>query len=525
MTRSSLLAAALALLVTACIQPDGRRWTPLSSLEKISEDDEREIGMKFDRELPRHVRVIHDPVVTGFINDLGQRIVRQLGGQPFIYRFRIIDDPSLNAFAVPGGYVYFHSGTVLGAGSLDELAGVMGHEIAHVKAHHYARLKQRSQIPDLVTQLGSLAVAAATDEPELATTGQALNVSLKLRWSREFEAESDELGSIFVARAGFDPAGSVRFFERILEERDRNPVALPPYLFSHPEVEDRMQAVSETAAGLSPAAAPDASLEDRFREAQSRLQRLVDTGRSSLPAAASQVDLTRSQALLQEAEGLAARGQHDDALAVLEEAGRLEPHDPRVPFRRAEILTRQGRHTEAIEAYRRTAELDPGRASVFYRLGLAHKAAGQREHAVYALEQAVLRSGPESGLRERADWEVGKLSFGVVAESGFADGQRGADADTPAGAPRSAFHRSDARLGWWGRLTPHFLPYADEIVVRWRDPSGRVVQEKNAKSTGRVWVTSVLESRNVKERRPGEWTVEVLLRDDPVDQNRVRVEG
>ena len=527
MTRSSPIACALLLplLLLACIQADGRRWTPLSSLEKISEHQEREVGMEFDRELGRHVRVIHDPVVTGFINDLGQAIVRQLGEQPYIYRFRIIDDPSLNAFAVPGGYVYFHSGTVLAAGSLDELAGVMGHEIAHVKARHYARMKQKAQIPDLVTNLGSLAVAAATEEPGIATTGQALNVALKLQWSREFEAESDELGSIFVARAGFDPAGSVRFFERILEERDRSPVNLPPYLFSHPEVEERMQAVRETAAGLHPAGAVPDALEDSFHEAQDRLTQLVSIGRSSLPPTAAQADPNLNRELLQKAESLAAEGELDAALEVLEDAARREPRDPRAPFRRAEILTRQGRHLEAIAAYRRTAELDPTRASVFYRLGLAHKAAGQREHAVYALEQAVLRSSPDSSLRKRADWEVGKLSFGVVAESGFADGERGRDADTPAGTPRTQFDGADARIGWWARLTPHFLPYADEIVVRWRDPSGRVVQEQTARSTGRVYVSSVLDRRKVGLGSSGEWTVEVLLRDDPVGQSRVRVES
>jgi len=317
----------------------------------------------------------------------------------------------------------------------------------------------------------------------------------------------------------------IEALERILEERDHNPVTLPPYLFSHPEVEDRMQAITDTAAGLNPAGVVPESLENSFHEAQGRLEKLVDAGRSSLPPAAARADPSLNQDLLQEAEGLAERGALDAALEVLEQAERREPLDPRVPFRQAELLTQLGRHEQAIAAYRRTTELDPARASVFYRLGLAHKAAGQREHAVYALEQAVLRSGPESKLGRRADWEVGKLNFGVVAESGFADGDGGRDADTPAGAPRTRFRASDRRIGWWGRLTPHFLPYADEIVVRWRDPAGRIIQEETARSTGRVFVTSVLERRHAEPSSSGEWTVEVLLRDDPVGRSRVLVDS
>jgi hypothetical protein len=124
-----------------CIQDDGSRFNPIEFVSpRMDEDDERRIGMEFDRELHKQVNIIHDPVVAGFLNDLGQSIAETIEPQPFIYRFRVVEAPSLNAFAVPGGYVYFHSGTLLAAGSVDELAGVMGHEIAHVKARHVARM-------------------------------------------------------------------------------------------------------------------------------------------------------------------------------------------------------------------------------------------------------------------------------------------------------------------------------------------------------------------------------------------------
>jgi predicted Zn-dependent protease len=213
--RGLTLAAAAAAGLAACIQDDGTRFNPLKKIvPSVSEDDEREIGMAFDRELQAVVPVIHDPVVADFINELGQTLVSQIEPQPFIYHFRIIDDSALNAFAVPGGYIYFHSGTVLAVSSVDELAGVMGHEIAHIKQHHYARMRKQSQIPDLLVAIAGMAAAVAAKEPGLLVATQAANVAMKLRYSREYEAEADQYGGVFMVRAGYDPAGSARFFTR-----------------------------------------------------------------------------------------------------------------------------------------------------------------------------------------------------------------------------------------------------------------------------------------------------------------------
>ena len=93
-----------------------------------------------------------------------------------------------------------------------------------------------------------------------------------------------------------------------------------------------------------------------------------------------------------------------------------------MPFRVGELLAAQGRQAEAIEAYRRTVKLDPTRALVFFRLGLAYREIGERHRAVYAFEQASLRAGPGNVLQRRADWEVEKLTFTIVPESGVSEG-------------------------------------------------------------------------------------------------------
>ena len=242
-----IAAGTLAAACAGCVQDDGTRFNPVEDALTVSKEEERELGFEFDKALRENAVVIEDPVVAGFINDLGQEIVREIEPQPFIYRFRVVQHPALNAFAVPGGYVYFHSGTLLAAGSIDELAGVMGHEIAHVKAHHYKRMREKAQIPALLTNLAGLAAAVATKDATPMLAAQAANVAVQLRFSREFENEADQLGGVFMTRAGYRPDGITRFFERILALSERYPQDIPPYLFSHPDVGDRIRSVEQGA--------------------------------------------------------------------------------------------------------------------------------------------------------------------------------------------------------------------------------------------------------------------------------------
>jgi predicted Zn-dependent protease len=523
-TRLTPILAALVAL-GACVQDDGSRFNPIKAVvPSYDEDAEREMGMEFDRQLQQAVQVIHDPVVAGFMNDLGQEMVRQVEPQPFIYRFRVIEDSSLNAFAVPGGYIYFHSGTLLKVGSIDELAGVVGHEIAHVKGHHYIRMRQKAQLPDLLAGIAGIVVAVAANKPEVLLWSQGINVALQLRFSREFEAEADQLGGIFAARSGYEPAGIIGFFERILAEQRRDPNQIPPYLFTHPEVEDRIATVATEAETLRPARDPDPAIPEALREAQARLELLIDTKRTSLPSYAPPADREKTDPLLAEADRLAERGDADVALVQLARAEAVEPNDPRVPFRIGELLYQAERYPEAVAAYRRTVRLDPSRARVFYKLGLAYKAAGERHRAVFALEQALLRVGDASALRRRAEWEVEKLTFGVVEEAGFADGSTERGTDTPAGFSRETFREGDAQMRWWARLAKHFAGYAGEVSVRWIDPTGQVVQEEPAERIRGPYIGSRLEFGESGARPAGSWVLEARLKEDVIERRSVEVQ-
>ncbi len=514
---------ALAIAAGACIQDDGKRWHPLRRLELVSTDDERELGMEFDSEIAKHARVFSDPYITAFISDLGQRVLQGVDPQTYIYRFRVVQADSLNAFAVPGGYIYFHSGTILQAGSIDELAGVMGHEIAHVTARHYAHRVQEKQIRSLLTTIPLIAASVAADQPGVMMTGMALNVAVDLQFSREDEAESDRLGAIYVTRAGFDAGASAFFFERILEESKKYPNDIPPYLFSHPAVEERIAEVRQRAESLTPVFNRSRDLDDRFERVQARLAYLIAQDRLELPGPGTLADHSANDAAVAQALERSRHGDTSAALAALADLASGDPNDPQIPFEIGNLLSDQGRLAGAISAYRRSAELDSSHALVFYRLGLAYKRSGDKQRAVYALEQAVQRSGPKSAVRNQSRWEIVKLTFGVVSESGFADGNLASESETPAGKTVRFYDPATTRLAWWGRVSPPLLGDVEKIQLRWRSPSGEIGFSGRPESVARVYLRSMLDLDQVAGPHPGKWRVEVLLEDEVVHRDEVSV--
>lgn len=509
------------LFAVGCIQDDGTRWTPFKSLALMSLDDERELGMEFDRELELHFRLISDPIVTGFLHDLGQQVVATVEPQPFIYRFQIVEAPQLNAFAVPGGYIYFHTGTLLAATSVDELAAVMAHEVAHVNKRHLAHRRQERQLPGLLTQAALIAASVASQNAAPLITGMAINVAVDLHYSRADEAEADRLGAIYASRAGFDPAHAAHFFQRILDQQAAAPDSIPPYLFSHPDVAERITRIEERAKTLPPVGAPLPGTRERFRTMQARLAQLLDQKRLELPGPAAGEDPTRLDPELAGVDALIAAGEYDRALTLLTNLSLEAPNDPRIPFLIGDLLYARGRLEGAISAYRHTLELDSSRAMVFFRLGIAYRERADRHRAVFAFEQAAKRGN--RSLAARAQWEVAKLTFGVIAESGFTDD----DQTTPGTLPDQRAieqYRSDATtLAWWGRVAGPILPRKDNLRITWRNPAGRRSESASPEDAGRVHITA--RTTLPSDRPGGMWTIEIWIDDHVAHRDSIYVDG
>jgi predicted Zn-dependent protease len=503
---------ALALAAVACVGPDGERRVPLPG-QLASVESDRERGYVFDQELRKHVPQIEDLVVLEFVGDLGQRLVDDLGDQPFDYRFRVIPDSSLNAFAVPGGFIYFHSGTILNANSVEELAGVLAHELGHVKGRHSARMAKDAAIPGLLMTLAGVAASAATGEAAPLIAAQAANVAIQLQYSRVYEDEADRMAVDFLARSGFRSEGLVRFFERIdLEQRRLPPGQIPPYLYSHPQVESRIEVVRRVAEEFPPSAPPDPALERRFREIQGRLAWLVRNRRATAPAD-PQFDRAVADPMLAAATRLLDADEPAEALAALDVAERASPEDPRVPFRRGEILEAEGRLDEAIYAYRRAVHLDPHQAATLLALGRAHRAAGQRREALFFFEQASYRAGAKGRVRVQIDGEIERLTFPVVVASGFATGEATQDRDTLIGSRETALPAGATRLAWWAQVGPYWRDRSSHLRVRWVAASGdRDEIESPDRSRGHL----IAKKRLRDEDELGPWTLELLFGEDVV---------
>jgi len=469
-TRAAALLIALAL-VAGCARPDGEPRIPLPG-QVASVESDRERGYAFDEEAQKNLPLIEDLVVLEFVDDLGARLVRSLGDQPFDYRFRVIVNPELNAFAVPGGYVYIHSGTLLSAGSVDELAGVMAHELGHVKGRHSARMAADTAIPSLLANIAGIAASAAAGNAAPLVAAQAANVAIQLQYSRQYEDEADRMAVNFLNHAGFGPEGLVRFFERIdLEERKLPPGQIPPYLYSHPQVESRIDVVRGLEEKTAPTGPPPRDLEARFAEVQARLSWLIEHRRVSL-SAVDPFDRSIADPALARAAELRTAGRPDEALAVLNEAEGASPNDPRIAYRRGEILDEQGRLDDAIAAYRRAVHLDPNPSAVFLALGRAHEAAGHRREALFFLEQARFHAGPKGRVRTQIEGEIERLIFPVVTDSGFAVGEDARDEKRAIGEKATAVPAGTRRVAWWGQLGRHWSGRNPYFRVRWVAPDG-----------------------------------------------------
>jgi len=378
--------------------------------------EEQKLGKTFDMGARTALPLSDDIDVNGYVVRLGQKIVRSLGDQPFSYRFTVVRDGHINAFAVPGGSVYVNAGLLTAAHNDDEVAGVLAHEIAHINAHHLMRQQEATQVLNYATLLGLL---LSVVHPAIGAGAAAMNSAVQLKYRREFEQEADYLGAGYMQQAGYEPRGMVDFFKKMLEQQRFGPNALPPYLLSHPLTDARITHL-------------EAVLHRHHWDRQPRQPMSADLARVQLllrvqtePAdgvvasywkqAAARPDDGQARYLL----GLAyfATGSLDAARETFEtvpqpggvdatrELGRTwlrlrqpakardllrqaiarHPEDPLAHQDLAKALEALGANDDAMGEYRRTVQLAPSLEEAHYNLGMLAGRAGRLGEGFYHL--------------------------------------------------------------------------------------------------------------------------------------------
>jgi predicted Zn-dependent protease len=241
---------ALSICLALALAPAGLSKDKKKDPDAIGERDvgkglnwyslEKEIGLGkgLAQEIERQAKIVDDPVISEYVNRVGQNLVRNSDVKVPV-TIKVIDSEEVNAFALPGGFFFVNTGLVLRAETEAELAGVMAHEIAHIAARHGTRQATRGQVVNLAT-IPLIFMGGWTGYGVRQAASVLIPIGF-LTFSRGFETEADLLGLQYLYKAGYDPTAFVDFFEKLQSDEKRKPGTMAKVFSSHPLTEDRIK--------------------------------------------------------------------------------------------------------------------------------------------------------------------------------------------------------------------------------------------------------------------------------------------
>jgi len=231
-------------------------------------ETEIRMGKQYAMQVEQGVKLVQDPVVTEYVNRIGQNLVRNSDAQvPFT--IKVIDSDEVNAFALPGGFFYVNSGLILAADEEAEMAGVMAHEIAHVAARHGTRQMTRAQWANIGT-IPLIFIGGGIGYGIYEAAGLGLPLTF-MKFQRNFEAEADYLGLQYMYKTGYDPQAFISFFEKVQAKEKKKPGTLAKAFASHPQTPDRIEKSQQEIATILPAKAQYIVSTSEFDDVKSRL--------------------------------------------------------------------------------------------------------------------------------------------------------------------------------------------------------------------------------------------------------------
>lgn len=402
----------------------------------LSKDQEKIIGRSIYKGMRDAGQLVTDPEIQEYIQNVGQRVAANAQDGDFRFQFFVVDQPTINAFALPGGYIGIHSGLLLATSSESELAGVLAHEISHVTQRHISRAiyaSQRTSILTMAAMLGAILLGAVTGEGDVIAGGvagaQSMAAQGQINFTRENEYEADRVGVGLLAASGFDPYGMPDFFATLARQTGTLGYQAPEFLRTHPVTVNRIAETRSRASSLTVnevVDSPGYSLtrarirflssstpEKALTYFRANRDKATDTNQigAEYGIALALAELGRYEEskkifaeLMAENEGIihfhtgyaaaqAATGDSKGALATLKKAIELFPRNVPLTIRYAEALMRNNENKAAHRALLDLYNQVPPTPEQVRQIALAASAAGDTADAHYYMAEYHLLSG------------------------------------------------------------------------------------------------------------------------------------
>ena len=360
--------------------------------------DEKELGRKFDVLVRSRMPLVEDPEIKGYIQSIVDRLSKTFPPQPFPFTANVLLHNSMNAFAVPGGSVFVHTGLIMQLDHESELAGVLGHELAHVTQRHIATRMERAQAVTIGSLVGALAAAllgGGQGSGAIFAGSVAAGQAAMLNYSRMDETEADQIGLQYLTSAGYRPQGLQGAFEKIRRKQWASGIDIPEYLSTHPDVGGRINEIHARIQGL-PAAVRNRKDDDtRFNRVKTLIWARYGDPDAAARFFAKQLEGKKPDCLAYMGQGILAerRNQIKDADAAFSKALACAPGDALVVREAGRFYYNKG-DARAGRTLLRALELDPNdiMAQFFYARLLDGSGDKASAHKYY---QQVLRRLPQ----------------------------------------------------------------------------------------------------------------------------------
>ncbi len=341
-----------------------------TSGQLYSPQQDQALGAAFMRQLRQHDVILDDPEATAYLRAVGHRLTLHSESPGFSFKFFLVKDGSINAFAGPAGHIGANTGLITAAESESELAGVLAHEIAHVTQRHLARAFEsdsRMSLPTTAAILAAILIGTqdSTAGAAALTAASAASMQHQINFTRANEQEADRVGIQTLADAGFDPLGMPRFFERLQKNSRLYGTRPPEFLSTHPVTTNRI-AEASTRAEAYPRVESADELQFRLMRAKLRVggylnpsQVLSDFQRYHGKDGGNIPEERYELALL-----LGVNEQYEAAVAILAQLHKQDPDRMAYRLALANMLQKSGQADKAAQLYRDTLALYPGEPAI-----------------------------------------------------------------------------------------------------------------------------------------------------------------